>query len=98
MSASAPLSISHLSTTESSPGRFHAALSPWLFRDAAGALEARIDSETTLTVPTKGSSPIVACARCDGQWGKAAGCSGTSSKQVLVAVGAGQETEKGPPT
>jgi hypothetical protein len=42
-----------LPITDSSSGRFHAALSPWLFRDAAGALEARLDSETTLTVPTK---------------------------------------------
>ncbi len=38
---------------ESSSSSFHAALSPWLFRDAAGALEARLDSETTLTVPIK---------------------------------------------
>ena len=53
MRSSATVSMSHLPTTDSSSGRFHAALSPWLFRDAAGALEARLDSETTLTVPTE---------------------------------------------
>lgn len=53
MSTSTTVSISQLSTPDSISGRFHAALSPWLFRDAAGALEARLDNETTLAVPTK---------------------------------------------
>jgi hypothetical protein len=53
MSTSATVAMSHLPTTESRSGRFHAALAPWLFRAAAGALEARLDNETTLTVPTE---------------------------------------------
>ena len=46
----------------------------------------------------RASSPIVAGARGDGQWGKAADAQEPASKQVLVAVGASQETEKGPAT
>lgn len=53
MSTSATVSISMSLPLTRRSGRFHAALSPWPFRDAAGALEARLDSETTLTVPTE---------------------------------------------
>jgi hypothetical protein len=45
------LNIPPSPTINSISGRFRAALSPWLFRDAAGALEARLVCETTLTVP-----------------------------------------------
>lgn len=98
MRSSATVTISHLPTTDSSSGRFHAALSPSLFRDAAGALEARTRQRNHVDGADKGCSPIVACARGDGQWGKAADAQEPASKQVLVAVGASQETEKGPAT
>lgn len=106
MNTSATVSISHLSTTDSSAGRFYAALSLSLFRDAAGALEARLDSETTLTVSTKALSPIVTDARGDGQWDKAAGCSGTclktgtsdSRRRSGSGKGAGDVTKRGCPS
>jgi len=98
MSASAPLSISQLPTTDSSSGRFHAALSPWLFRDAAGALEPCLDSETTLTVPTKAPRQWLCALDVMANGVRLQDDQEPASKQVLVAIGAGQETEKGPQT
>lgn len=82
-------------TADSRLGRFHAALSPWLFRDAAGALEARLDSETTLTVPTETRGQLLRGLEVMANGVRLQDAQEPASKQVLVAVGASQETEKG---